>query len=86
MNDAETEKYFFRNKLQNEYRAHTCEMEELYSIISQKNDVILHLEEQLDKMKKEYRVLEDDFMCQKKNSEADREFFEKELDNMRKKC
>ena len=72
VNDAETEKFFYKNKLQSEYRTHTCEMEELYAIVSQKNDALLHLEECIDKIKKDYRMLEDECSCMRKNSASDK--------------
>ena len=40
----------------------------------------------MDKIKKDYRVLENECECIKKNSESEKEFYEKEMENTKRKC
>lgn len=46
----------------------------------------MYIEEQLDKLKKDYRVLEGDYQLLRNNSEADKRMYEAEVDNIKRKC
>lgn len=44
------------------------------------------MEETIDKFKKEFRVLEDDYLCLKNNSISQKQYFQKQMENMQNKC
>jgi GTP-sensing pleiotropic transcriptional regulator CodY len=75
INDAEAEKNVYQNILNNEYRTHSSELEESYAIINEKNNIILYMEETIDKYRKEFRVLSDDYVLLKNKSIDEKEFF-----------
>jgi hypothetical protein len=59
---VENEKYLYRDMLDSEYRIHSSEVGKAHMVIDEKNDIILYMEETIDKLKKEYRVLADDYV------------------------
>jgi hypothetical protein len=46
-------------------------------VIAQKNNLILYLEETIDSLKRELRVMEDEYLCAQNNSSSEKEYFEK---------
>ncbi len=48
-----------------QFHSHHSELEQAFTTISEKNQFIIQLEEQLDRMSKDYRILSDDYVAVK---------------------